>query len=240
MKWNRHILRKVWLPSNDSISGLTLIESLVAIAIIGITAASIGPVIVISAATRIQSQRAEQALQLAQGEIDRVRQILEQRIVDDGVGGTTEYSTADLMIASTPTTIINTPANALGPTAVAGAFNGADYQTARSVDIDGDTVPDFAVQAFRFGATERSVGGQPIAFEMGVRVYEIDAIDGTGTALSTAAARLGTTAGEAERKEKPLAVLYTEVTKSDERQSLCEYFEFKGSTTATIGTLDCS
>lgn len=238
MKWNRHILRKVWLPSDDSISGLTLIESLVAIAIIGITAASVGPVIVISAATRIQSQRAEQALQIAQGEIDRVRQILEQRIVDDGVGGTAEYSTADLRIASTPTTVTTTPANALGPTAVAGAFNGADYRTARSVDVDGDTVADFAVQAFRFGETERSVGGQPIAFQMGVRVYEIDAID--GTALSTTAARLGTTAGEAERKEKPLAVLYTEVTKSDERQSLCEYFEFKGSTTAAIGTLDCS
>ena len=112
------------------------------------------------------------------------------------------------------------------------------------MDVNSDGDADFAIQSFRFGETERSIvstpGTTPIPtnFLMGVRVYEVDAVD--GAALDTTAARLNTTAGEGERNEKPLAVLYTEINRSDERQSLCEYFEYRGSTTSSISTLDCS
>ncbi|HEY9816414.1 MAG TPA: hypothetical protein V6D20_11525, partial [Candidatus Obscuribacterales bacterium] len=54
-------------------SGLTIIESLVAIIMIGIVGAMITPPIVIAVATRLQNQRSQQAYQIAQGELDRVR-----------------------------------------------------------------------------------------------------------------------------------------------------------------------
>ncbi|MEA5466005.1 prepilin-type N-terminal cleavage/methylation domain-containing protein [Leptothoe sp. PORK10 BA2] len=235
MTWNYPFGKKRRLRGKSSNAGLTLIESLVAVAVIGITAASVGPVILVSTATRIQSQRAEQALQIAQGEVDRVRQIVEQGFVADA-GGSREYTAADLSIASTPTGITKS-VDAAAPTGPpAAAFNPTDYQVARQIDIDGDGTFDFAVQAYRLGDAEFSDGTRPVAFPMGVRVYEHDAVNGGGT-LATTPARLGTAAGLGERDEKPLAVLYTEIVKSDERQSLCDYFEYQGSTSST---LDCS
>ncbi|MEM8611465.1 MAG: prepilin-type N-terminal cleavage/methylation domain-containing protein [Cyanobacteria bacterium P01_H01_bin.105] len=230
MKFNRHIGEKIRYRLSNSTSGLTLIESLVAIAVIGITAASIGPVIAISAATRIQSQRAEQALRVAKGEVSRVRQVVEQ---------TNTYTAADLGIASTPVAIADVTA-ALPPTAANAAFNPANYRIAQIINLDGGD-PEFAVQSFRLGASENNdASGRPVTFQLGVRVYEIDAVTDNAAGLGTTAARLGTTAGEAQRKEQPLAVFYTEIIKGDERQSLCEYFEYQGSTTSAIPTLDCS
>ncbi|MDV3352885.1 hypothetical protein QGP82_29695 [Leptothoe sp. LEGE 181152] len=235
MIWNYQFGNKRKLEQQASDVGLTLIESLVAISVIGITAASIGPVILISAATRIQSQQAEQALQVAQSEIDRVRQIVEQGFVDDGPGGSREYNAADLSIASTPMAIA-TAFDAAAPTNVNPDFDPGNYRIAREIDVDGNGEPDFAVQAYRLGARELANGGRPIAFPMGVRVYAHDAV-ADGGASETTPARLGTAAGFGERDEKPLAVLYTEIVKSDERQSLCDYFTYQGTPPAA---LDCS
>ena len=58
--------------------GLTLIECLVAIALIGISTAVIAPVMVFSVATRVQSQKAEQAIQVAQGEVEKIRLLAER------------------------------------------------------------------------------------------------------------------------------------------------------------------
>lgn len=237
MIWNCHFHKQRKLIKTSSNAGLTLLESLVAISVIGITVASIGPVILISAASRVQSQRAEQALQLAQGEIDRVRQIVDQGTVQRTAGATpVEYAAADLLIASTPTAITRS-VDALAPTAAAVDFDAANYQVARQIDINNDGTFDFAVQAYRLGDTERSVAGRPVAFEMGVRVYQNDAVTGGGT-LGTESARLGPSGGIGDRDRRPLAVLYTEIVKSDERESLCEYFTYQ--TGSTPVALDCS
>lgn len=239
MIWNCHVGKKRKLETKSSEAGLTLIESLVAISVIGITAASIGPVVLISTATRVQSQRAEQALQVAEGEIDRVRQIVEQGFIDDGAGGSREYDATDLVIASTPAAIA-TSVDAAAPNAVGANFDASNYRLAREIDVNDDGTPDFAVQSYRLGDTERAVSGRPVVFEMGVRVYEYDAVDVNSANLENppdGPARLGTAAGLGERDEKPLAILYTEIVKSDERQSLCEFFEYQGSAPTS---LDCS
>ncbi|NET10377.1 MAG: type II secretion system protein, partial [Symploca sp. SIO2B6] len=64
--------------SQSSEEGLTLLECVVAIAVIALTGAMIGPPLVMAAATRVQNRRAEQAQQLAQGEVDRIRAMVIQ------------------------------------------------------------------------------------------------------------------------------------------------------------------
>lgn len=58
---------------NPSDRGLTLIEVLLAIVMVGVILAAIAPVLALSVATRVQSRKVEQATALAQQEIDRVR-----------------------------------------------------------------------------------------------------------------------------------------------------------------------
>ncbi|MEO1352252.1 MAG: prepilin-type N-terminal cleavage/methylation domain-containing protein [Cyanobacteria bacterium J06635_15] len=222
-------------------SGLTLIECLVAIAVIAITSAVIAPAMLLSVATRVQSQRAEQALQLAQSEIDQVRLIVER---------TTDYTEADLGIASVPGTGPTTEAATVQvPNAVpATTFNINNYQAAKAVDVDNDGENDFAVQAFRvLGQDDAS--GKPVAFEMGVRVYDYDTIarneaeqvvPGDPDRNTVKAASLGQTSGEGERGTRPLAVLYSYVVKGDQIDSLCDYFRYQGSTPSTITALQCN
>ena len=58
-------------PSSNS--GFTIIESLVAIIVVGILMTAIAPTIVLSVATRVQARRVEVATDAAQSYIDGVR-----------------------------------------------------------------------------------------------------------------------------------------------------------------------
>lgn len=230
---NRQLIRSIHGYDFTSESGLTLIECLVAIAVIGITGAIIAPAMILSVATRVQSQRAEQALQLAQGELDRVRLIVER---------TDDYIATDLGIASVPSAAATVAANAPVATAVPSTTFTNNYRQARSVDVDQDGTPDFAIQAFRMQGRD-DASGKPVAFEMGVRVYDYDTVVANDVNPDPTAkpASLGQTSGEGERGSRPLAVLYSAIVKGDQGQSLCEYFEYLGSSTSTISTaIDCT
>ena len=109
-------------------SGLTLIECLVAIAVIGLTAAVMAPVMVFSMATRVQSQRAEQALQIAQGEIDQIRLMAER-------GGDFSSALAAYPITSSASVAITNPPTA-APTY---GLNSTTTNTAKKVDIGNGT-----------------------------------------------------------------------------------------------------
>jgi prepilin-type N-terminal cleavage/methylation domain-containing protein len=58
--------------------GFSLIEALVGIAIVGVTAAMLPPILTLSVAARAQNQRVEQATRLAQGHLDLVRLRMER------------------------------------------------------------------------------------------------------------------------------------------------------------------
>ncbi|MEM8502771.1 MAG: prepilin-type N-terminal cleavage/methylation domain-containing protein [Cyanobacteria bacterium P01_D01_bin.1] len=240
------------VASNDQTdSGLTLIECLVAIAVIALTSATIAPVMVLSVATRVQNQKSEQALQIAQGEVDRIRLLIERNPT---------YSSADLALAesasaplsSTPSTTPGTAITTVGkPTALSAesVWTASGYTpsavTAREIDVNGDSNPDFVLQSFRGGAVEVAVTPtvtMPVAFDMGVRVYDYAAVtDDAGDIISdldTDAATLGFTSGEGQRGRKPLAVLYTQIINSDNPQSLCRYMDYLRA--SAPGTMDCS
>lgn len=209
------------LSSED---GLTLIECLVAIVIIAITTAAIGPMMVFSVATRVQNQKAMQASQLAQAEIDKVRLTVEQ-------GGDYAARLDELFVVSA--SAISPPASVIdieAPKRFRSSSESVEKVTdARKVDMDGDGDDDFAVQLFRTAgievpARDSTLADTPVAFDLGVRVYDIRAESAT-SALQTDVADLAFTSGEGQRGTRPLAVLYSQITQGDRQGSLCQYWQ---------------
>jgi prepilin-type N-terminal cleavage/methylation domain-containing protein len=197
------------LPSHPE-QGLTLIECLVAIVMVALVAGSIAPVMVISVASRVNNQKAEQALGLAQAEIDRTRTLVERGEATINEDPRTDLPEEDSDIDEGE--IATTP--------------GISPSDARPVDIDQDGTPDFLVHTFRTTGITPADADVPAAFNMGVRVYDIRALDTSGTLL-TQPASLALTGGEGQRSQRPLAALYTTIADSDDQErSLCNLIEF--------------
>ncbi|MFG6096595.1 hypothetical protein SPB21_15145 [Leptothoe sp. ISB3NOV94-8A] len=213
---------KAQLPSQVNDSGLTLIEGLVAIVIIAITTAVMTPMVILAVGTRVQSQRAEQAFQIAQAEVDRIKVIVER-------GG--DYT---LNIALAPTGVNSVADFDVVPVPAPITINNNNYarnlRAARGISTDDDATDDeYAVQIFRTEGITR--GTKPVAFDLGVRVYRADVVD--GGPLGVEQARLAVTSGEGQSGSRPLANIYTSITESDSEQSLCDYHDFINSVTGS-------
>jgi prepilin-type N-terminal cleavage/methylation domain-containing protein len=212
---------------SSSEAGLTLIECLVAISVIAITVATIAPMMVFSVATRVQNQKTEQALQLAQAEVDKVRLTVDQ-------GGDYGQRLRDMFLFSSPA---STVLGVAAPTTfVASTASVTSVTGARQVDTDGDGTNDFAIQIFRTTGIELApaIAGAPstpVAFNMGVRVYDARA---STASLLTDDAGLAFTSGTGQRSNRPLAVLYSQIVQGDRTGSLCQYWQFTGSTPTSL------
>ena len=207
--------------------GLTLIECLVAIALMGLTAATIAPVMIFSVATRVQSQKAEQALQLAQGEVEKIRLMVSR-------GG--DYSTE---LAEYPVTTAGSVSDTGPPTSSQANLSSTTTNIAKDINIDSDDDNEFAIQVFRSAGVQPAGSPVPIAFEIGVRVYDARAMQNNSANLQTEAASLGFTSGEGNRGTRPLAVLYADIFQGDRNDALCEYRQYLDSTASTTG-INCS
>ncbi len=212
--------------ADSSEQGLSLIECLVAIVVIAITVVAITPPVFLATATRIQSRRAEQANQIAQAEIDRVRTIVER--------GT--YTENDLPGSTGDNGDINAfgPATTVAPVIMSSANNctaGTKYPLATPtsptalipVDIQGDcTSPQFAIQVFRTkGCTPSALLTQnppspPYSFFVGVRVYTYTPGETFPTLATSERATLAMTQGrrdQAGSNRKPLQMIYTKLAR---------------------------
>jgi type II secretory pathway pseudopilin PulG len=208
--------------------GLTLMECLVAILMISAVMVAITPPIFLTVATRVQNRKAEQALQLANGEIDQVRVLVEQGITQD----TLEQLPGEVTGGTAATSVAAPSSSAPGVESIndCGAAPAADNpDAAREVDVDGDCEPDFLVQSFITNARKVPLGGIdiPLIFEMGVRVYSMAAKPNLG-GLEKDQASVQLTSGEGQQTIRPLAVIYTVLGKGDLAPSLEEYCYFKG------------
>lgn len=202
--------------------GLTLIECLVAIIIVGLVSSAIAPALVISVATRVQSQKAEQALELAQSEIDRVRLLVER---SEANTGNLPPSTA--ITGANPDSRV---AEVAGPTYGAPVAAPTTAFQTRAATLNGN---QFAVQVYR--TPGRFVGDVPVTFGMGVRVYDYDAVlTGSGN-LSKDPAALRMVNGVGQRGQRPLVALYTNISAGEGRDSLCQYIRHLN-TTASVPT----
>jgi type II secretory pathway pseudopilin PulG len=166
-------------------AGLTIIESIMAILVLTVVLVAITPPLALIVATRVQNRRAEQAMHLAQSEVDHVRVLVE-------LG---DYTTEDL-----PGT------NSAAP---------ASVNDVEEKDIDKDGSTDFLVQSFITYIDQDTLDDIPVRFDLTVRVYAAVAADNYGS-LKTEQASLKLTSGEGSQGTRPLAVVKTEVIRTDE------------------------
>ncbi|WP_156426950.1 type IV pilus modification PilV family protein [Leptolyngbya sp. NIES-2104] len=239
------LLQKTAIAKSTN-QGLTLIEGLLAIVIIAITMVSITPPIFWAVASRVQTQRAEQALKLAQGEIDRVR-----TIIDRGKDRTTTFlppvvsgNVRDSATVAAPnnagTGVISTR-SCSGTVATLPPANAATFV---QIDTNGDCTADYLLQTFRSqGLDERGnaftgASGQTLSgFVMGVRVYSTVArAELTAGRGSTQPASLRGTNGLGNQLNRPLAVLYSTIVRSNEGQNLEIYRKLCPANNPTTGS----
>ena len=198
--------------------GLTLIECLVAIIVIAATVAVITPAVVLAVATRVQNQRAEQAFQVAQAEVDSIKLLLER-----GGGDTLNVPLTPSAVTRAAQFQANVPApeNIAAIGAASPAYS-TTFNSSKPVDLDGDGSADFAVQMFRTAGS--TTGTTPVAFDLGVRVYRADVVQNKAQSeLLTEQAALTLTSDEGESALRPIAVIYTSLARADAQRSLCDY-----------------
>ena len=201
-------------------SGFTLLETLMAIVVFSLVFIAITPPMVMVTASRVQTRRAEQALQVAQAEIDAVRTIIERGV----------YTAAELP-ATVGANINNVPAPNSISNLMKSTNTGCNSYTGTSiatttllpVDVTGDCRSDFLVQIFRTtgpaGAALPTTG-----FKLGVRVYaDIPTLRQNLGNLQTNQATLKFTSGLGQQNRRPMAVLYSTLMRSDTNNSLRDY-----------------
>jgi type II secretory pathway pseudopilin PulG len=200
--------------SSHSEAGLTLLEVTVAIVMLGVILTAMAPPLLISAATRVKLRRASQARLIAQEEVNRVQGIM-MRSRDENLPTDNQGNYIGLPPISNSDNLTATPAP-------------SDLTAVRQVDVDQDGEDDFFVQAFReegalFAAGEAQC--EPAVFRMGVRVYSMLAAENLGN-LQKEKASLQMADGLGEQSTHPMAVLYSEISRSDRDLSLDAYRDY--------------
>ena len=227
------LIRHRALSSNK---GLSLIECLMAITVIAVSAGMMLPPLFVASATRIQNRKAEQAMQLAQAEVDRIRAIVEQRnpdietlvpsIIYDGATITNNTFTS----VGAPTSIANECRSINGGNNTYSFDNILAGELALPVDTDGianadgSCAPEFLLQTFRTesGDSNSNLVDDGNNFRMGVRVYA-GTVDPTTQTLGTDQATLKYTTGPGQQLVRPLAVMYTNISSVNQSNSMCRF-----------------
>ena len=229
--------------SQRSDQGLTLIEGLVAIVVVAITLVSITPPIFWATGTRVQNRRAEQSLQLAQGEIDRVRTLIDQGQNDPSL----LPPAAGAILRGTGAVGVSAPSTAKpGIVTVnpgcpsANRDNGSQPTLNQYIQINTDSNPEnpsdcnpnFLMQTFRSTGFDGNGAAIPVGdvttppegFVMGVRVYSIVAEPNLiGRKAETTQASLKGTNGLGNQLTRPLAVQYSTIVRSNASKNLDIY-----------------
>jgi prepilin-type N-terminal cleavage/methylation domain-containing protein len=233
---SQFILRWLARPEQTQNGGFTLIESLVAIIILSLTVVSVLPPIFWATATRVQNRRAEQAVQLAQSEIDRVRVAVERNSITQAqlppkVGAALRPD------APAPSSIIGQGTKLRSSVPGCNVDDGTQATAVTQlilVDTDPEAPgqpckPEFMIQTFRGTGKPLDDGvTAPDGFVMGVRVYSIVAsVNSQGAALNPGveakAGNLRATNGLGTQRIRPLAVQYSTIVKSNTSGSLAIY-----------------
>ncbi|HIK14913.1 MAG TPA: type II secretion system protein [Leptolyngbyaceae cyanobacterium M33_DOE_097] len=208
--------------------GLSLTECLVAIIILSLLGLAITPPMFLAAGTRVQARRADQANQIAQSEIDRVRSMVERGSSTLTVSDLPAIATATNLkdaAAATPTTTVSatnpllTNAKCNSSSLYARDVLQVPVSSVVLVDQDGDCTPDYMMQVFRSQGNAATASDVPTSFQVGVRVYAITQGAASQTLMTDRTASLIIGTGPKDKvdgnKRRPLAVLYSTVTRSD-------------------------
>jgi prepilin-type N-terminal cleavage/methylation domain-containing protein len=202
--------------------GLSLLECMMAIVVIGLTAAMITPPLFLAAATRVQNRRAEQSFQLAQGEVDRIQVLV---ALGQHTPARLPFATGGQLGLVTPPTTLSTQLDSVNSTCNTYNDQPLGVNIGRRIDIDGDCQMDYFLQAFRSPGTISSrdnSNSRLTEFKLGVRVYTALAANNLGQ-LRPEQASLQFTNGLGSQTTRPLSVLMTDIYWSDRSSTLCRY-----------------
>jgi len=234
LRFSLSLTQRMAAPNRHPDRGLTLIEGLVAIIIVSITLVSITPPIFWATGTRVQNRRAEQALQLAQGEIDRVRTVMDQGPANTKLlpadAGVTNLRSASIPAPTTPGNIATVNPKC---TSVDDGIPAVNKYTQVNTDPNpenpNDCKANFLIQTFRSTGLDENglvpTGNiAPAGFVMGVRVYSIVAETNLKNSKGlTEQASLKGTNGLGNQLTRPLAVQYSTIVRSNASQNLTIY-----------------
>ncbi|MDJ0673848.1 MAG: hormogonium polysaccharide secretion pseudopilin HpsB [Calothrix sp. MO_167.B42] len=189
--------------SKSGESGFTIIESLIAMVVVSVLMVAVAPVVVFSAATRVQSKRVELATQAAKTYIEGVR----AGAIGAPATGSGVPTVGSLTCnANAYCTVPATPADNL-----------------YCIDGDGggctlDSNKDFIVQAFR--SNPDATAGAAAGYFLEVRVYRADGFQNDGAL--TQASKQSTISGGLGGRKAPLVKINTEITsESNSFNDLC-------------------
>ncbi|KAB8318780.1 type II secretion system protein [Tolypothrix campylonemoides VB511288] len=183
-------------------SGFTIIESLVAIVVVGILLAAIAPVIVLSVATRVQARRVEMATDAAKTYIDGVRS---RTIPPPPITDTTD-------------SLGNYPAPPVGTLTcnTANAYCSAPATNLYCVDGDADgsgctmsSIRDFIIQALRRNTTSTT---SQDTYQLRIRIYRADAFANDGGNLTIEPTKQLIFTNKASDRKAPLLETTTEIS----------------------------
>lgn len=226
--------------TQSSQSGFTIIESLMAIVVVGILMTVIAPVIVLSVATRVQAMRVQLASQAASTFIDGVKSgaiaVLPNHTVSlDEVNETStppnrfNPQRGTFSDAAVPSGTLNCPTNTTGyPYCSNSSTPSTTVLSLYCNDLDGGgctsaSNKDLIVQAFR-SATPTSTDANK-GYVLGLRVYRSDAFS-DNTALRTqkqVGSKQSTFTGGLGNRKAPLVEMTTEIsTQNTKFTDLCD------------------
>jgi prepilin-type N-terminal cleavage/methylation domain-containing protein len=192
---------------NGTVSGFTLLESLIAMVVVATLLTAIAPMLAITVAARTQALRVDRANQAARSYIDGVR-------------------SGQITIPARPTGVTETTkARELETVA---ALTNWTSDSATRVDSNGNVFnvsdpADLVIQAIRNGcASTGCTDGTPASqrgFDIVVRVYRADAFDSSGAAIVTLQKNTpsSTFTGTLGSKAAPLAVMASDATSNTTR-----------------------
>ena len=240
------LLRLLLHRGQNAQQGLTIMECLVAVMLIGITIAMVTPPLLIATASRVQTRRGEQAQQVAQDEVDRINTLV-QRGLHRG-----DSLPAVAIAESNP----GTPnrLNSVGPPSTLSQY----FETTRTadcpgttrynnqqlavsqalpIDVDADCVADFYIQVIRSAgsytaaenpatSSKTAQTARPARFDLGVRVYSALAQGNLTLGRLTnppVPASLGLTIGQGQQATNPLSVVYKTLSWGERSEVLCQY-----------------
>lgn len=209
--------------------GYTIIESIVAMVVVGVLMTMVAPMIVFSTATRIQARRVELATQAARAYIDWVR-------VDPATRSPSQTVDLAAGVTNFPDTVSVPAISDL----TGNCTSNNDYCTNKTlycVNFDdsagckNDSLRDMIVQGFRSVVTVNGTASQPQdGYLLGVRVYRADAFQSGLTLISKQSTSVITSA--LGNRAAPLIALTTEMaSKSAGYDKYCD----RTSTTANGG-----
>ena len=243
LRFSLSLTQRMAAPNRHPDRGLTLIEGLVAIIIVSITLVSITPPIFWATGTRVQNRRAEQALQLAQGEIDRVRTIVDQgKATIDLLPPDTGETNLRSAVVPAPSSAKDSNIVSVNPNCTnrddgkspggglkAGVGKYVRVNTDPNPENPNDCNPNFLIQTFRSTGLDKdgnvpATGVVPEGFVMGVRVYSFVAKNNLeATRGLTEQASLKGNNGLGNQLTRPLAVQYSTIVRSSASQNLTIY-----------------